>query len=191
MVKHPDSSIYENISKGSEADFNSLFDRYYTPLCFFGNRHLNDMDLSRSVVQDVFIDLWEKRDKLKINYSVKSYLYNAVRNRSIDYLRKEKVIIPLSDSLGDLQEAPFQDLVEEAELNNRINSTINKLPERCREVFVLCRFEGLKYAEIAEKMNISVKTVEMQMGIALKKLRKSLSDYQMVNLLVFIRSKKK
>jgi RNA polymerase sigma-70 factor (ECF subfamily) len=81
-------------------------------------------------------------------------------------------------------------LVEEAELNDRINASINQLPEKCREIFLLCRFEGLKYAEIAKKLNISVKTVEMQMGIALKKLRENLSDYQMINLLVFVSSKK-
>lgn len=90
----------------------------------------------------------------------------------------------------ELNQIPFRDLVEEAELNERINASINKLPEKCREIFLLCRFEGLKYAEIAQKMNISVKTVEMQMGIALKRLRESLSDYQMINLLVFVFSKK-
>ena len=80
--------------------------------------------------------------------------------------------------------------MEEAELNARINQSINELPEKCREVFKLCRFEGLKYAQIAEQLDISVKTVEMQMGIALKKLRQKLSDNQMVNLLFFIFSKK-
>jgi RNA polymerase sigma-70 factor (ECF subfamily) len=75
-------------------------------------------------------------------------------------------------------------------LNHRINASINELPEKCREIFLLCRFEGMKYAEIARKLDISVKTVEMQMGIALKKMRSSLSDYQMVNLMVFVHSKK-
>jgi RNA polymerase sigma-70 factor (ECF subfamily) len=81
---------------------------------------------------------------------------------------------------------PFRDLVEEAELNERINVTINDLPLKCREIFIACRFDGLKYGEIAMKYNISVKTVEMQMGIALKRLRQSLSDYQIVQVLLMI-----
>jgi RNA polymerase sigma-70 factor (ECF subfamily) len=80
--------------------------------------------------------------------------------------------------------------VEEAELNARINASINQLPEKCREIFILCRFEGLKYSEIAEKLDISIKTVEMQMGIALKKIRNNLTDYQIINLLVFVYAKK-
>jgi RNA polymerase sigma-70 factor (ECF subfamily) len=80
--------------------------------------------------------------------------------------------------------------MEEAELADRINRAIQNLPEKCREVFLLCRFEGLKYAEIADRLNISVKTVEMQISIALKKLRKDLSDYQMIQLLSFFIPKK-
>ena len=84
----------------------------------------------------------------------------------------------------------MKDLMEEAELADRINKAIQKLPEKCREIFLLCRFEELKYAEIAEKLNISVKTVEMQITIALKKLRKELSDYQMIQLFAIVFPKK-
>jgi RNA polymerase sigma-70 factor (ECF subfamily) len=148
------------------------------------------MDLSRSLVQQLFVDLWVKREKIEVTSSVKSYLYRSVKNRCIDYLRKEKNTSEISEAVEKLNQMPFRDLVEEAELNDRISKSINQLPEKCREIFLLCRFDGLKYAEIAQKLNISVKTVEMQMGIALKKLRESLSDYQMINLLVFIYSKK-
>ena len=81
-------------------------------------------------------------------------------------------------------------MMEEAELADRINKAIQKLPEKCREIFLLCRFEELRYAEIAEKLNISVKTVEMQITIALKKLRKELSDYQMIQLFAIVFPKK-
>jgi RNA polymerase sigma-70 factor (ECF subfamily) len=131
-----------------------------------------------------------KREKTDVTSSVKSYLYQSVKNRCIDYLRKEKSTSEISEIVENINQTPFRDLVEEAELNDRINASINQLPEKCREIFLLCRFEGLKYAEIAKKLNISVKTVEMQMGIALKKLRENLSDYQMINLLVFVSSKK-
>jgi len=190
MTKISDPHILDKIKNGDDEAFSQLFDDYYVTLCFFAIKYVSDMDLSRSLVQQVFVDLWAKREKLNIRYSPKSYLYHAVKNRSIDYLRKKKNSIPLSDTFENIQSLPFQDLVEEAELNERINKAINRLPEKCREIFLLCRFEGLKYSEIAEKLNISVKTVEMQMGIALKKLRNSLSDYQMINLLVFVCSQK-
>ncbi len=190
IENQPEQTCFGKIKDGDDAVFSKLFNDYYEALCFFANKYLLDMDLARSLVQQVFVDLWAKRKKLNIHYSPKSYLYNAVKNRSIDHLRKEKRNISISNPDVSAMELPFQDLVEEAELNKRINDSINKLPGRCREIFILCRFEGLKYTEIAEKLNISVKTVEMQMGIALKKLRENLSDYQMINLLAFIYSKK-
>ncbi|MBW6480204.1 MAG: RNA polymerase sigma-70 factor [Bacteroidales bacterium] len=190
MTEITDPNIFQHIRKGDEAAFSRLFDGYYAALCFFAVKYLGDLDLSRSLVQQVFVDLWVKREKTEVISSVKSYLYRSVKNRCIDHLRKEKNTSEISESVENLNQMPFRDLVEEAELNDLINKSINQLPEKCREVFLLCRFEGLKYAEIAQKLNISVKTVEMQMGIALKKLRESLSDYQMINLLVFIYSKK-
>lgn len=175
----------------NEENFSKVFDEYYSSLCFFSNKYLEDMDLARSLVQEVFVDLWTKRENIALKYSVKSYLYTAVKNRSIDYLRTVRKNVKLS-AVGDCQlETPFRDALEEAELNDRINKSINELPEKCREVFVLCRFDGLKYSQIAEKLNISVKTVEMQMGIALKKMREKLSDIQLVKLLLCIFSRKK
>ena len=178
MTKVTDPIIFQQIKKGDEAAFSHLFDAYYSALCLFANKYLRDMDLSRSLVQQVFIDVWTKCEKIRIVTSVKSYLYTTVKNTEI------------SESVENLRQTPFRDLVEEAELNDRINASINQLPEKCREIFLLCRFEEMKYSEIAKKLGISVKTVEMQMGIALKKLRDSLSDYQMINLLIFIYSKK-
>ncbi len=178
-MEFSDPLIFDKIQKGDSAAFNTLFSEAYTPLCFFANKYLCDLDLSRSLVQEVFVDLWVKRERLNIHTSAKSYLFYAVKNRCIDFLRKEKKTTPVSKIHENLCAIPFRDLVEEAELNGRINSAIQALPERCRQIFLLCRFEGLKYAEIAENLQLSVKTVEMQMGIALKKLRGNLSDYQL------------
>lgn len=183
MVDIKDPSIFIYIKKGDEKAFSLLFEGYYAGLSFFAMKYLNDLDLGRSLVQQVFIDLWQNRQKIEVKKSVKSYLFQTVRNRCIDYLRKAKTVVEVSELHADMEEVPFHDLVEEAELNERINSAVSQLPEKCREVFLLCRFEGLKYAEIARELNISIKTVEMQMGIALKKLRENLSDYQMINLM--------
>jgi len=190
MNKISNPIIFQQIKKGDEAAFSRLFDGYYAALCFFAAKYLSDLDLARSVVQQVFVDIWVKREKIDVTQSVKSYLYQSVKNRCIDVLRKKKNNTEISETIENLNQMPFHDLVEEAELNDCINRAINQLPGKCREIFLLCRFEGLKYAEIAQKLNISVKTVEMQMGIALKKLREILSDYQMINLLVFVFSKK-
>jgi RNA polymerase sigma-70 factor (ECF subfamily) len=190
MTNLSDIHIFQQIKNGDVAAFNQLFDNYYPPMCYLACKYLVDMDLSRSLVQEVFVDLWTRREKISVDYSVKSYLFNMVKNRSIDHLRRHKKDIQLTESEEEMIHAPFHDIIEEAELNHRINASINELPEKCREIFLLCRFEGMKYAEIARKLDISVKTVEMQMGIALKKMRSSLSDYQMVNLMVFVHSKK-
>jgi RNA polymerase sigma-70 factor (ECF subfamily) len=157
----------------------------------FANKYLGDLDLSRSLVQELFVDLWLKREKLAIREPVKFYLYKAVRNRAIDHLRKSNRNVKLSEISDSKLSSPFEDKLEEAELNARINQSINELPEKCREIFLLCRFEGLKYSQIAEKLNISVKTVEMQMGIALKKMKDKLPDIQVIKLMMSIFLKKR
>ncbi|MGV8096585.1 MAG: RNA polymerase sigma-70 factor [Mangrovibacterium sp.] len=172
--------------------FERLYDEYYSPLCLFANKYLSDLDLARSLVQELFVDLWLKREKLTVHGdSVKFYLYKAVRNKSVDYLRELKKSVRLSDISESRLNSPFEDKLEEAELNARLNQSISELPEKCREIFLLCRFEGLKYSQIAEKLNISVKTVEMQMGIALKKIKDKLSDLQIVRLMMYIFLKKR
>lgn len=175
----------------TEENFSYLFDKYYSELCFFVNKYLGDMDLSRSIVQDVYVKIWMKRSKISPTSSIKSYLYNSARNTALDHLRTSHRNTEMSETIENSLHSPFRDRIEEAELNDRINRSINALPEKCREVFVLCRFEELKYSQIAERLNISVKTVEMQMGIALKKLRHQLSENQFINVLISIFKRKK
>ena len=176
MTNSFEIQIFQQIKNGNVVAFNVLFESYYVQLCFFCSRYLVDMDSSRSLVQQVFVDLWVKREKLSVEYSIKSYLFQAVKNRAIDQLRQNKNNIQISDASSELAQIPFHNIVEEAELNDRINKFINLLPEKCREIFSMSRYDGLKYTEIAYKLNISVKTVEMQIGIALKKLRDELAN---------------
>ena len=184
-----DQNLFQEIRKGNEKAFNKAFDLYYSRLCYFADKILRDFDLSRSTAQQVFIDLWIKRDRLLIT-SLQSYLFQAVRNSALDVLKHKKVELHYMSSLPKRESEEMTDLMEEAELADRINRAIQHLPEKCREIFILCRFEELKYSEIAARLNISVKTVEMQMSIALKKLRKELSDYQMIQLFSIVFSKK-
>lgn len=179
------------IKQGDEDAFNQAFNLYYSRLCFFADHLIHDFDLSRSVVQDVFVDLWIDRENLNIHFSLKSFLFQTVKNKALNIFKHRKVE---SKFLAEQKkkEEPFsvQNLMEEAELNDKINSAIQELPPRCKEIFMLCRFEELKYSEIAERLNISVKTVEMQISIALKKIRQKLSDSQMIYLVIFLFSKK-
>ena len=189
MTQEKVQNLYDEIKRGNEVAFNEVFEIYYSRLCYFADTFLHDFDLSRSVSQQVFVDLWIKRDKLKV-VSLQSYLYQSVRNSALDVLKRKKVEMRYLQSLGDIETEEITGLIEDAELADRINKAIQKLPEKCRRIFIMCRFEELKYSEIAAQLGISVKTVEMQISIALKKLRSELSDYQMIQLLSFFVQKK-
>ena len=177
------------IRQGNEESFAKAFDHYYTSLCYFTDKYIHDLDESRSLVQQVFVDLWIKRDKLVIQYSLKSYLFKAAQNSALDYLKHKLVETKYLNDIKPEEIIVERDLIEEAELNARINAAIGELPEKCREIFLLCRFEELRYTEIALRLGISVKTVEMQMGIALKKLKSKLSVNQHIQILVYLFSK--
>lgn len=180
---------FADIKNGDEKAFNRAFDLYYTSLCFFADNILHDFDLSRSVVQQVFVDMWVKREKLQV-VSLKAYLFQSARNAALDVLKHKKAESKYLSMLDKSEKESMTDWIENAELADQINKAIDKLPEKCRQIFILCRFEELKYAEIAEKLHISVKTVEMQVSIALKKLRNELADYQSLNLFSLFISKK-
>jgi len=189
MAQEREHILFAEIRNGNEEAFNKTFDLYYSRLCFYADHILHDFDLSRSIVQQIFVDLWIKRDRLIVT-SLQAYLYNSTRNASLDVLKHKKVESRYLSSLEISESVEVTDLMEESELADRINRAIQNLPEKCREIFIMCRFEELKYAEIASQLGISVKTVEMQISIALKKLRKELSDYQMIQLLSFFIPKK-
>ncbi len=167
--------------------FEECFQEHFTPLTFFAKKFVIDLDSSKEIVHDVFVRLWEKRETIDPNNSVKSYLYTSVHNRCLNYIRDQKKINSNIEHLEDFHaDSNWEesDSLQELELEEKINATIQTLPDRCKEVFLLNRFEGLKYKEVAEKLGISVKTVEIQMSKALKILRKHLSDY--INVLILI-----
>ena len=142
----------------------------------FARKILVDEDDAREVVHKVFIALWEKREEIDLAKSLKSYLFTSVHNRSLNVLRDRKKFSgeELPEVAGDWD---VSTQIESMELEEKIREAIQSLPEKCRQVFELNRFEGLKYSEIAEKLNISIKTVENQMSKALKILREKLAHY--------------
>ena len=159
-----------------QRSFEELFREYFPPLMVFARKILSDEDDAREVVHKVFINLWEKREKIDLSASLKSYLFTSVHNRSLNVIRDRKKF-----SSEEVPEVPGEwDVsaqIESMELEEKIMETIESLPERCRQIFELNRFDGLKYSEIATKLDISVKTVENQMSKALKILREKLMKY--------------
>ena len=171
-----DKELIIQIKKENEQAFDILFRKYYAPLARFAKMFTKDEENADEVVQAFFVKLWEQKVKLKITSSVKSYLYTSVRNASLNFLKKEK-----TRNLYEEKVETETSEISEAENNNFIEiyeTAVNKLPERTKEVFILSKNEGLSYAEIAEYLQITAKTVENNMGIAFRKLREMLLPYK-------------
>ena len=159
--------------------FEELFRAYFTPLMVFARKFLKDEDEAREVVQKVFISLWEKREEIDLTSSIKPYLFTSVHNRSLNVIRDRKKFSDeeIPDMAGDWDVSAQ---IETMELEQKIKEAIDSLPEKCREIFELNRFDGLKYSEIASQLGISVRTVENQISKALKILREKLTKYMML-----------
>lgn len=155
----------------SPKNIDEAFRCYYKPLCLYAMHYLRDIDLVEDVVQDCFAELWEMMNTEKTVSSIKSYLYMMVRNRCLDTLKKENQF-DFSTSSSDLADIIQDEEAEERSLiEARLWTAIDSLPEKCREVFLLSKRDGLKYKEIADKLNISVKTAENQVAKAMKTLK--------------------
>ncbi|MGN6507870.1 MAG: RNA polymerase sigma-70 factor [Chitinophaga sp.] len=157
--------------------FERLFREHHAHCLAFAIHYTGDPYEAEEVVQLVFSQLWEKRAGILINGSERSYLFTAIRHTAISQWRKQSVRAEKELSFGQMQEHSVHLSVQARELEQKLQLALEKLPERCREVFLLSRKEQLKYAEIAAVMDISVKTVENQMGKALKILHRELREY--------------
>jgi len=180
MIRPVEADTIKQLAFMDLQSFEVLFRQYYQMLCAYAVRFVNDADTAEEVVQDLFYRLWEKRAELQINTSVKSYLFSAVHNRCLKFIEHRNVELKYRNYYllheSEIDNEP-NDAHNVRELQGIIESTLNSLPERCSRIFRLNRFEGLKYHEIAQKLSISVKTVEANMGKALKMLRKNLKNY--------------
>ncbi|KXX69907.1 hypothetical protein AVL50_13580 [Flammeovirga sp. SJP92] len=171
--------------------FEKLFREQYPKLCAFANTFLKDIQASEDVVHDILFKLWENRKTLQIDISIEAYLYRAVRNKSLNVIRhievKEQYKTYNEEAINDASKND-SDTLESSELDLKIRESIDSMPEKRKEIFQLSRFEGLKYAEISKKLNISVKTVENQMSSALKYLRSELTGFFTVLILFFLKN---
>ncbi len=163
------------IKEGDQLAFKHLFETYFSPLCRFMYVYINKKEVVEELALDIFTYVWENRQTLQIYISFKAYLFQAARNRSLNELRKKDQTIPLDELNTDIADTLLISL-EKDELFVLIQEAIASLPDRCKEVFQLSRDEHLTNKEIAEKLDISVKTVEAQITKALKKIKEFLGD---------------
>ena len=157
--------------------FEKLFVVGYHPLRSFCEKLVENNEVAEELVSEVFLKIWINRNVIVISSSPKSYLYTAVRNISFDYLRKEKKysFTNIENELAiPCDHFDPQKRSEYAELQESIDNAVARLPKQCRLVFQLSRDQGLRYVEIADRLHLSVKTIETQMSRALKSLRKSI-----------------
>ncbi|CAN5156584.1 RNA polymerase sigma-70 factor [soil metagenome] len=179
-VDLPEQQVFAALIEGNESAFEMIFKTYYKPLCNYAYSFLNDKDEAEEVVQAAFIGVWDKRNSIEIHTSVKSYLYRMVRNACLNVIKHVKVKkahVNHEMAGGEPTHDNASQSVIVMELEQRILQAMKALPDQCRTVFQLSRFEELKYAEIAEQLNISIKTVENHMGKALKIMRTQLKHY--------------
>ena len=178
------------IKLGDEQAFELLFRKYYIRLSAFANKFLNDPEEAKEIVQDVFAKIWEGRDEIDPEDSLKSYIFKITQNFSLNKLRRKKVESKYTEiyKLVYIEKTEFSahESLLARELEENIANSIGKLPAECRKVFELSRLEGLKYREIADTLHISIKTVEAQMSKALRLIRIELSDYMTFLLIALI-----
>lgn len=177
------------IQQGDKKAFEQVFRLYYRPICGYVYSVIKDSVEAEEVVQNLFFNVWNKRQSLDISSSLKAYLYRAAHNDCLNRIKHAKVRTMYADDYKHTVSGAHEDgfkTLNAKELNNKINQAIDELPEQCGIVFRLSRFDNLKYNEIAAQLDISVKTVENHMGKALKLLREKLKDYLPIVIWLFI-----
>lgn len=167
-----------NIIKITSEKFDLFFNDYYTNLCRFALTFVDSEPIAEEIVQEVFIYLWEKRENIEIKSSIRAYLYMATKNAALKYKKAGTIRRKHEDNYALQKEfTEEQDVFDEKELTELLHTAIDKLPEKCKAIFKLKYYEKLSYKEIAEKLNISPKTVDNQVGIAIKKITEILRPY--------------
>ena len=175
-----ESILIERLRNGDSTAFELLFRHYYPGLVVYASKFLQDRTEAEEIVQDFFCRLWEKRRNIKMSSSLKSYFFQSVKNRSLNLLRNIKISQPVISEL--IQKANKElifdsDLYIASELQSVIEQAVNKLPDKCREVFLMSRFKNMKNDEIAIEMNISKRTVETHISNAIKVLKVELKEF--------------
>lgn len=179
--------LIEQLKQGDKKAFSLLFNKYYKDLVLFGGNFLPYRNLCEDIVQNVFLKLWKDRESIVIETSLKSFLLKSVQNSCIDEIRHKGVVrehesYSLTFNVSDSIDTEHYILY--SNLQGHLKEALNKLPEVCREVFEMSRLEGLKYKEIANKLSVSERTVEVRIGKALALLRQYLKEFLVIILVI-------
>ncbi len=178
---------FDKIKTGDISAFEKVFKEYYEYLCIQAFTILKDKSEAEEIVQDTFVKIWNKREDISINTSLKSYLIQSIKNTCFNQIKHEQVKRNYqAEYLHTTKDGDTQDPVITGELEQNIQKAIDQLPKERKKIFLMSRHRGLKYQEIADELNISVKTVENQMGKALKYLREELKEYLSISILIFL-----
>ncbi len=179
MNKKDEIDFFEQFKNGNIKAFEILFHYYYNYLCLYASKILNNNDEAEEIVQDFFVRLWEKREQVNIESSVKNYFFRSIKNLCINSIQHDKIKAKHAQKVISESETNTsgEEYFVDFDLIQKIEESVEALPKKRREIFRLSREEGLKYREIAEKLNVSIKTVETQMTLAIRTLREKLKKY--------------
>lgn len=169
--------IIEGLRSGRESAYRQLFDQYYQKLVVFAYKYLDDLESARDIVQEFYLYLYESRQSISIQTSLKSYLYSAVKNRCLNQVKHEQVKEKhrnMRRSEANVSDPDLEEIMDAVELEARVYEIVSKLPEKCRQIYIMSRVDGKRNREIADELNLSIRTVETQISKALKSLKDSL-----------------
>jgi len=177
LTAEEEKHLFARALKGDTAAFEKIYRSYVKELCSFAAYYVKSFDAAEDIVQNLFLLLWERRETIRIEGFLKTYLFTSVRNLSLNFLKHQTIDQKSSDIYSKLFSIPSatpHEIAEHQELDVLITQALEKIPERCRIVFILSRYFNMKYTEIAKILEISVKTVDAQMVKAIKSLRSAL-----------------
>lgn len=187
MENGSDRYLFQQVKDGDKSALEFIYKKYYTGLYYHAKKIVGNGNIAKDIVQDSFLKIWESKASITINTSLSSYLYKLVYNNSLNYLKHMKVVekhldyhkeqIEIATRYSSVSTEHGQSILIAKEFAQQIDDAIENLPEKCRAIFKLSRFENLKNKEIAKQLNISVNTVQTQISIALKNLRKALYEF--------------
>ncbi|PKQ63262.1 hypothetical protein BZG01_16200 [Labilibaculum manganireducens] len=183
-MPEPKDILTELLRTGSRKSYEAFFKKYYQDLFLWANSILKDSEAAEDIVQDFFVDFWEKKRFKSVTTNLQAYIFRSVRNLCLNYIKREQKLIHDIDHLEKEEVAPMAniDTIENSQL---IYSAINELPEKCREVFMLCCVNGYTYNEAAEELGVTINTVRTHMVRAFKFLREKLQSPHLFYLLFF------
>jgi len=173
-----DKDILAAIQSGDQKAYRELFRRHFKDVCLYAHKVFPDQHKAKDFAQEVFLDLWKRRETISISGTVRGYLTTAAKYKAIDHIRAKKITFEENPTLN-MEKITNHNMTEFKELRDVVHQTVDALPQRCKIIFSMSRFEQMSHGEIAKELGISKKTIENQITKALKILRQSVVQYQL------------